>query len=234
MEQSLEHVGAFRFLDLPRELRDRVYADVLTSERRPPASPEDCGQRRRDIDAWATSRYSTPHRPEIYRDIWYEVQPISTACSGLLSCTRHISQEMVEAIERQSKAGRGGLQYKLDCMVQGDRLWPTWTALPVPLKYVKCLEFDVRDFTMYDEQGRVVKCIDDSCFGDLISHLLRLLAQFITRGPQLTCSLCNSRQLAGFSRIRCRECEQQEITLETFVRFVIGSMMIPLMPFVMV
>ncbi len=230
MGQSVEHVGAFRFLDLPRELRDRIYVIVLTSERRPPAFPEECSPRWRDIDASAMSGYSVPNGEEQYRDIWYEYQPMAIACTGLLSCTRQISQEMVGAIERQSTAGEGGLKYKLDCMIRRERIWPTWTALPVPLKYLRCLEFDVRDFTVDDEHGQGVKCIDNACVGGGISSLLRLLGQFITRGHVLTCSLCNSRQLAGYSHIRCRDCKQKQIKLKEFVCYAICSVILHLMP----
>lgn len=227
MSQSVEHVEAFRFLDLPRELRDRIYAIVLTSERRPPASPEECGQRWRDVDASAMSICSVPNGPELYRDIWYEDQPVAIACTGLLSCTRQISQEMVRAIERQNTAGKGGLQCRLDCMVRGERLWPTWIALPVPVKYIRYLEFDVRDFNINDTNGQGAKWMVNAGGGVVVSNLLKLVGQFITRGSQLTCSLCNSRQLAGYSRILCSNCQQKQIKLKRLVRFVIGPCMFP-------
>jgi len=91
MVQSSESIGALRFLELPRELRDRVYAVVLTSERQPHASPEECGGRRRDIDALTMRRHGIPDGLERYRDIWYKVQPVAVACARMPSCTCQIS-----------------------------------------------------------------------------------------------------------------------------------------------
>lgn len=223
MYQSLKSAGAIYFLDLPWELRDRIYEFILTSERQPPASPEQCGERWRDTDASAIRRNPSPYTTR-FREVWYDVERMTFSCAAMLSCSRQTHREMTEVVQRWTARGNHGLLYKMDCMVRADLgegrlrgIWPTWTALPAPPKHVKRLEFNFRDFSPLDVNGRGIKWRGNGGPGYIVSHLLRLLGQFVIRGPRLTCSLCNERQIAGESHILCNRCEKERIHLDTLV-----------------
>lgn len=112
----------FRFLDLARELRDRIYDAVLSSDTptQPPKSPQEAG------DKW-----SGESRLGRFRGIKHSTAPITSTCSGLLQSNRQISRKLQEAIE-----WNGRVEYHLDIMVAEASLWPTWLALPAPAKYI--------------------------------------------------------------------------------------------------
>ncbi|MCJ1452247.1 hypothetical protein MMC28_002589 [Mycoblastus sanguinarius] len=152
--------------DLARELRDRIYAYLL-SEASPPSCPEKAIDRWQEEDRWN----SCQHRVSTM----YEQEPAIYACAGLLCCNRQAYLEVLEAITR--KTATDGIKYKLDCMSNGTLLWPTWIALPAPLKYVRRMDVDYRLFI--GEDGQKFE-------GESAHLLLGLLGKLVGNGPHFT------------------------------------------------
>jgi hypothetical protein len=161
----------FRFLDLPRELRDHIYAYVLVTEDAPPESPEAVVDRG---DGTGKSPIDHSDLGLYERDlgIYYDRKPLRYACAGLLYSNRQVSAEMEDSIMHKSQiGGQAGVNYKIDCMVYRDQVWPTWTSLPTPPKYVHNIDVDIRMF-------------DDSRSSLIRFRLLRLMGQFFQHGPE--------------------------------------------------
>ena len=89
---------SFRFLDLPSELRDRIYTAVLDFEVNLPSCPEEAVDRSQPDPNWRR------------KGIQYECKPVDFNCTALLICNHQISSEMHYAMAR-------GVLHKLDCMV---------------------------------------------------------------------------------------------------------------------
>lgn len=206
----------FHFLDLPRELRDRIYAIFLNIECKAPKSPEEPSKRWRDTDASHMLRYNSSGSSNTYRNIWYETKPLTFACTGLLRCNHQISQEVIEVLDRKCITCGRCARYKLDCMVDGEggsSLWLSWTALPAPLKYIHRAEIDFRDFT-----GRGgISWSGHYGTATIVSNLLGLLGQFFTSGPQFTCRSCYQRNIMGDRPLICPSCSQIEVHLRVLV-----------------
>ncbi|MCJ1259611.1 hypothetical protein MMC24_007450 [Lignoscripta atroalba] len=157
------------FLTLPRELRDRVYKNVLEAEIQRPASPNES----------TSARLEFRVHPLIGGAILYERKPVDIACLGLLYCNRQISSETQEAIALKNKAHAEGVTYKLDCMVRYQHLTPTWLSLPAPPRYLQNIKVDVRMFSYSNSQF-----FGDGGPGSLTKNLLALLGGFFTYGPE--------------------------------------------------
>ena len=156
----------FRFLDLARELRDRIYDAVLSSDTltQPPKSPQEAGE-----------RWSEESRLGRFRGIKHSTAPITYTCSGLLQSNRQIPRELQEAIE-----WNGGVEYHLDIMVGEASLWPTWLALPAPVKYARKMTVDFRNCS----RTYGIMWVGDGGPGRVVQNLLRLLGQFVASGPR--------------------------------------------------
>ena len=203
MDRSLESKTVFRFLDLPREIRDRVYLFVLTSRHCAPKSPKE------DRSLWQKSRQGRMGK------MWYRKVVSNFTCAGLLACNRQMSREMIEAIERHNAMEGEGVRYHMDCIVTGDgTLWPAWTGLPAPLKYLKIVELDLRIY--HDEVSSYgIRWAGDGGPGPIVSNLLWLLGHFLTWGPQLRCNVCQQRTDIGRPKLLCKDCQEKEVQVET-------------------
>lgn len=159
----------FRFLDLAREIRDKIYILVLQSTLNPPPTPEESGKRWCEKNALGIA---DPFK--------YEKKPAAYACYGLLGSNRQITWEMHEAVLREYSDTYGGVTYKLDCMARdtGEELWPTWLALPAPPRYLKSLEVDIRILPTAQILGSGKEAPEA-----LVSNLLHLLEHFVLHGP---------------------------------------------------
>lgn len=169
----------FRFLDLPRELRDHIYACVLTTEDAPPESPEAAVER---VDGYGKSPIDHSDLGLYPRDpgIYYDRKPLRYACAGLISSNRQVSAEMEDYIMHKSEiGGQAGVNYRIDCMVYRGQVWPTWTSLPAPPKHVHNIDVDMR---MFD--GRRSSFIGDGGLRPVTFLLLRLVAQYFQHGPE--------------------------------------------------
>lgn len=165
--------------DLPRELRDHIYAYVLATEDAPPESPEAVVDRG---DGTGKSPIDHSNLGLYERDlgIYYDRKPLRYTCAGLLYSNRQVSAEMEDSIMHKSQIrGQAGVNYKIDCMVYRNQVWPTWTSLPVPPKYVHNIDVDVRMFG-----GGRRPFIGDGGLTPVAFRLLRLMGQFFQHGPE--------------------------------------------------
>jgi hypothetical protein len=160
------------FLLLPREIRDRIYLDVLQRcMRTPPPTPDQAGERRSD----SRDSYCPSH-------VAYELVklPSIVPSLGLLRCCRQTRSELQELIRREDTNERTRPLYQLDCILAKYRALPTWIALPTSLAHVHRLEINIRVFDMHQEEydGRQKLLIVFPGIFDLLYRLFNLGPHF--------------------------------------------------------
>ncbi|KAL8654149.1 MAG: hypothetical protein Q9226_003547 [Calogaya cf. arnoldii] len=132
---------------LPREVRDEIYTLVLNSPAPPPVSPKEAGPRYRAKvkDSWNIERYDP-------RSVFY---PLPTKHVGtvtaLAQCNRQLRKELQDF--GTSSYLTKNLTYEIDAMLQGERLWLTWTNLPYPATKIDHLGVNLRLFDIYTGRG---------------------------------------------------------------------------------
>jgi len=141
------------FLLLPREIRDQIYDELLGLEVSRPEFLQGQDGRREER-----------HR---CGPIYHENQPPQISSLGALSCSHQVSEETQDAIKRKYERNEAGTKWKLDLMISDKCLKPTWLALPVPPKFVKSLDLEVRVFEPKDWDCR--SCVE----GRYLLHVLR-------------------------------------------------------------
>ncbi|EME44359.1 hypothetical protein DOTSEDRAFT_106329, partial [Dothistroma septosporum NZE10] len=117
-------------LALPRELRDSVYHCLLNERRRPPEDPDH-----------ARDRVPTSQSPGA---IYYEAQSPKPALLQLKLCCKGVSAEVEELLAKHVEASSG--PGRLDIMIRGSSVWPTWTTLPVTARLDPIINVDLRIF----------------------------------------------------------------------------------------
>ena len=126
---------------LPREIRDDIYNLLLNWPNDPPGSPAAAGLRYREVvGTWGD------------RSVFYP--PPTTYCepaSALSQCSRQIRQELYELVTNGNLTK--SVTYKLDVMLKGCMLWPTWANLPYPVRKMDHLQADLRLFDVKDGSG---------------------------------------------------------------------------------
>lgn len=133
MQQPTTEIES-HFLSLPREIRDLIYTALLQSPNSPPSSPEEAGPRLRKSGVL----YSVEQIPEVLY-------------AALLRCNRQISAEFHECLFAcQSIQG-----LRLDCMIKGYAVWPTWISFPFPeARNIGNIDVDLRLFDVGDGCGQ--------------------------------------------------------------------------------
>lgn len=153
------------FLAMPRELRDRVYDDLLNQPPRPsPAPMVGLDQRIAENQGEGTNYYERVLPP--------------IPCIALLRCNRQVAQEMQDAIHCKNASSEEGIQYKLDLVNWKYSMQLTWLSLPTPVRYVKSVWIEYRNiihtgsrFLTYDPM--------------LAHYLLQMLRRLLTNGPRI-------------------------------------------------
>lgn len=162
----------FRFLRLPREIRDQIYEETLDlAGQRPPKigrilakDPPICKEG--TLQGIAYRYYFRESNSSIY-------------CAGLLGSNHQISDEMVEVIMRRNNTTKEGVQYKLHLVACYNLLLPIWLSLPAPVKYLRTLHVDLKLATNIK-----IKWVGSV---DLLAALvLQLLLRFFRCGPKLS------------------------------------------------
>lgn len=158
-----QNAARCHLLRLPQEIRDQIYSDILDLPAlAPPICPNDAEDCIEEDQGWGCGYYSDTFPP--------------ISCLALLLSNRVIAAEVSEVIARRNKNKETALRYKLDLMIWDCDLQPTWLSLPVPLKYVRKVEVDVRIFRY---EG--IPWADYP--SQLSQYLLQLLRRFLTNGP---------------------------------------------------
>lgn len=158
-----QNTAKCHLLHLPREIRDQIYSDVLdTAALAPPICPTEIDNCIEEDQGWGCGYYQKTFPP--------------ISCLSLLLCNRLVSAEVIELINRKNKSEKTAFRYKLDLMIWDCDLQPTWLSLPVPLKYVKAVDVDIRFFRFGGPQWADHPPV-------LSQYLLQLLRRFLTNGP---------------------------------------------------
>lgn len=136
--KNSEETPPFAFLQLPREIRDQIYEDVLDSAVQQPP-PEVC----EIINKNPILRQEDRPHGVVYDYNGKKTTP-TMPCVGLLRSNHQISDEMSEAIRHRNKSTEKGVQYRLYLIACYKSLLPNWLFLPAPLKFVKSLHVDLQ------------------------------------------------------------------------------------------
>lgn len=160
---ATQNPAACHLLQMPREIRDQIYSEVLdTPSLAPPICPTELDDCIEEDQGWGCGYYQRK---------W---PPIS--CLSLLLCNRLISVEVIELITHKNNNEKTALRYKLDLMIWDCDIQPTWLSLPVPLKYIKVVDVGIRFFRFGGPQWAGHPAV-------LPQYLLQLLRRFLTNGP---------------------------------------------------
>ena len=199
--------GHFNFLRLPRELRDLIYSTILLSRREAPESPADASSRW--LEQNFLNRDGCGEFDRGLHGIRYEGSFAGHACASLLQCNRQISQETKEAIKFQAASSR----YRIDLMFTPLDMWPTWIMLPAPLTYLESVEVDFRicDKEMY------MGWSSSHHYDISMQNFLRLLSQFIVRGPRFICKACDLNAITMDAPSLCQDCQVNALHLNVLI-----------------
>ncbi|KAL9003282.1 MAG: hypothetical protein Q9188_003842 [Gyalolechia gomerana] len=165
---GLKFKGCPPLLRLPREVRDLIYAHLLTSEIEPP-----------EEDSIEVDKASTIEENQGHGSIYYERAPPTFACQDLLATYCQLHGETVEAIEHYNRVPGAALKHKLDLIVWARNLRPTWLWLPGPLRYVKRVVFDMKSLDYSSSHPANIPLLHPHT---LAQYLLRMLRRFFQNG----------------------------------------------------
>lgn len=124
-----------RFLSLPRELRDLIYEWLVDERRRRPENPDDAGER-------------SPVSPTTPGSIVYESKSPKPAMLQLKLCNKQIYHEIHDTLKGHVNGDTGPT--RLDIMVKGSAIWPTWIKLPATPYLDPTIQIDLRIFEATD------------------------------------------------------------------------------------
>lgn len=114
------------FLDLPREIRDKILEHALYTGRDPPLSPSEL---RPEGRCTVPARVSGSWSIDATSRVRFEKRPRSSPLVPLLLVNRQVHAELKEVA---SRVLRQRPNYTLDLMYLNDcSIWPTWTSVPM-------------------------------------------------------------------------------------------------------
>ena len=100
-----------QFFDLPRELRDLIYMEVITSARTRPALQ----------DTETELGWNRPWEPKSGlgdHGCAFSTRKAPSTCANFLVCSRKVNAEMMSAVERARR--KGLLAARMDCIAKND------------------------------------------------------------------------------------------------------------------
>ena len=173
-------------LDLPRELRDIIIADVLNTPRMPPAAPSKTNRADFiDFDHKATiETRGHGHMGAIYHE-QRGTQGIFYSQVSLLLTNRQISVETKSVMKSRMRSARSSsVDYILDLSVQNEMdLYPTWLQVPVITNRVSTLYVNVRLFGHLLPEEDAARFTNDGRVSGLRCSFYSLLERFLQYGP---------------------------------------------------
>lgn len=122
--------GRASFFQLPRELRDMIYDEVILWERPRPTLNE------KFMVYDPNSRFKKIYEPQSSQrgeyGCAYSLEAAPTTCANFLSCNRQVYQEMGEALQRLQRRSCDLMSLKLDCMAEDESFhYFTWLGVPL-------------------------------------------------------------------------------------------------------
>ncbi|KAL8976945.1 MAG: hypothetical protein Q9205_007159 [Flavoplaca limonia] len=168
--------GQTTIFSLPREIRDEIYDLVLNSPRTPPSCPQQAGVRYEEVIGM--KRYGCELASILYPS------PNSDHGSGsvLSQVNRQLRQESRDFITNPYLTS--SVTSKLDAMLQGPRLWLSWTSVPHSMPKMDNLEIDLRIFDTPDDGGIFCSSIRAQ---NVVIMLLRAIDLLLDYGPSFRC-----------------------------------------------
>ncbi|EMD88107.1 hypothetical protein COCC4DRAFT_145628 [Bipolaris maydis ATCC 48331] len=111
-----------QFLELPRELRDMIYTEMLMSTK-----PLPSGQDTQTAANWHLVRQT--HQPSTDSSrCFVSSRAMPGTCASVLASNRQVHQEMMQIANKARQAGQ--LASRLDCLVLNNAHYFTWLAVP--------------------------------------------------------------------------------------------------------
>jgi hypothetical protein len=153
------------FLQIPVEIRDRIYLSVLRQENISTASSQ------------SRTRSKSPREPYCPSFLSYQVDALPGIVStlGLLSSCHQIRAELQQALIREDLNERKKPIFKLDCKMERHLISPTWITLPTSLAAAHRLEINIR--------VRYMRWSDTGHFIVLFPRVFELLHRLFNHGP---------------------------------------------------
>ena len=110
------------FFDLPRELRDMVYLEVIISARSRPTLKE----------TETESGWNRPWEPKSGlgdHGCAFSAKRAPSTCANFLVCSRQINAEMMHTIERARRKGLSAA--RMDCIAKDEMHYFSWLSIPL-------------------------------------------------------------------------------------------------------
>lgn len=124
LESCCQHSSAF--LDLPRELRNIIYLNLLHQHQLPPEDPDQ-----------ASSRLQ-------HGTTFYEARSPRPILLQMKLVCRLLCAEVDDVIQKKVPHSHG--HASMDLMVKGPSIWPTWTFLPLTSTFPSTIRIRLRLF----------------------------------------------------------------------------------------
>ncbi|KAL8865220.1 MAG: hypothetical protein Q9198_009423, partial [Flavoplaca austrocitrina] len=164
--------GHTTIFSLPREIRDAIYDLVLNSPGTPPSCPQQAGVRYEEvIDTKQCGR-------ELASILYPSPNSDHGSGSALSQVNRQLRQESRYFITNPYLTS--SVTYKLDAMLQGSRLWLSWTSIPHSMSKIDNLKIDLR---ILDTQDGVFFSEDSPRLQTVFLLLFRAIDRLLNHGP---------------------------------------------------
>ncbi|OAL47972.1 hypothetical protein IQ07DRAFT_646169 [Pyrenochaeta sp. DS3sAY3a] len=111
-----------QFFELPRELRDMIYMEVITWSRPLPALE----------DTEKANRWHRPWEPKSGlgdHGCAFSSKRAPSTCANFLACNKQVYSEMQHTLERARR--KGLLTARMDCIARDEMHYFTWLSIPI-------------------------------------------------------------------------------------------------------
>lgn len=160
LDQAIPNPKCFRFLDLPRELRDQIYTQLMRMQYRDPPEYPKVGGVKSDIEL------PTPLPSFRY--------------PSLIWVNRQLRQEYLGIVDKLS--GKGPFQAQMDIIDNGQWIEPFWSYLAPDVATDKA--FDLRvNLRLFSSGHYQLRTRELHSYG--LGPLKRLLDMLLSHGPDL-------------------------------------------------
>jgi hypothetical protein len=120
-DQRPLQIAMMQFLELPRELRDMIYTEMLM-----PTEPLPSARDTESASNWYLVRQS--HEAASDSQCFISSREIPGTCASILASNRQINEEMMQIADRVQETGQ--LATRIDCLVRNNAHYFTWLAVP--------------------------------------------------------------------------------------------------------
>lgn len=165
-------------LELPRELRDLIFQQLLDIKEHLPENPDHAGSR--------DPNWQTPCT------IYFEAHSPRPALLQLKLCNRQIHDEVCQILEKHADHETDPAH--LDVMIKGSSIWPTWISLPPTRHFSSTVHITLR---LFEAKGLGSEFSTGAYRG-----LWTLFNLLVSRGPCLIHNSTGLRPPLSIGRLR--------------------------------